>query len=827
MIPVSKHNTAGPDKADIVPILMIVGVVLLGFYKIFFGADFFVHQDQFLTSNFTFGNSIGNGWRPDKGFGTSFFYGDTITHAWSLLSFWEKIVPSQAIAYVSSVVFFDLLAGIAMYYFLRLVAPGLGRSVWLLCPLIIFTSHQAGMHYLRFNAVFVGVPLLLIVLYKYYSRPRLQHYFYFALVFWFIFVFGSVTCVASLLSMGFFFSVMYYLYYKESLKEMVVKFLLLFTFGSLLAILLSFWMIYPNLVETILVGYTREKQVNFPDGFNWIPNIKGLVTYLLNIVLFEWHDRNLLNAAGLPAIDFSYNVVAIFPLLLIFFFFRSANSFWEFSMKGLIIVLMIHLLLVNIPIYSELYTFIYVKSKTLINVYDSSVLFVAQITLITVFISEIKRTDLQIRYFWGRFFEKGIASLLLIFYSGLAVFCIFSFFVPDILPSFLKFIIEIFSPDKIGSRPKELLAFISFYGLHSLQNSMHWYSLVYFLISAVFMLFFLRFKWLSRIVERPKFFASLLLISAITMSWTVFPLNTKKLIWEEVASSLPEFSPTDRFYYTGGNIGPARDITTYKQKREVIEEGPLKRINFRYGYEESPGLKLHGHKSFTQRDVAEYVYHIFNEEEEKQLVHLRHVTRGPVISSELLDMGAVSYYYSKSELQDVPEYLSLCFKSKWLYIYKNLNAWPYYYLAERLEVKDEGKHLENVKRGTAYLAKDDYFQLPENTGSARIRMKDFSFGKMIFDFSGNNDEFLVVADSWHPFWKAYAGDTSLPVVKANEIFKGVRLPKGEYILTMEFDTSPYFPGVYISIIFWILFLSAWIWVYLRSRHKSLVNVDIS
>jgi hypothetical protein len=331
------------------------------------------------------------------------------------------------------------------------------------------------------------------------------------------------------------------------------------------------------------------------------------------------------------------------------------------------------------------------------------------------------------------------------------------------------------------------------------------------------MLFFLRAKWLSKIVEKPRLFAYLLLISAITMSWTVFPLNTKKLIWEEVASSLPEFSPTDRLYYTRGDIGPSRDIATYKQKREVIEKGPLKRFNFRYGYEESPGLKLHGHKSFTQRDVAKYVYRIFNEEEEKQLVHLRHVTRGPVISSELLDMGAVSYYYSKSELQDVPEYLSLCFKSKWLYIYKNLNAWPYYYLAERLEVKDEGKHLENVKRGTAYLAKDDYFQLPENTGSTKIRMKDFSFGRMVFDYNGKEDEFLVVADAWHPFWKAYARDKSLPVVKTNEIFKGVRLPKGEYTLTMEFDTSPYLPGVYVTIGFWIVFMSALVWMYLRSR----------
>ena len=129
-------------------------------------------------------------------------------------------------------------------------------------------------------------------------------------------------------------------------------------------------------------------------------------------------------------------------------------------------------------------------------------------------------------------------------------------------------------------------------------------------------------------------------------------------------------------------------------------------------------------------------------------------------------------------------------------------------------------YTDNNSLQTAYLAKEAFFPLHENAGNSSIELKEFSYGKMVFDFSGNNEEFLVIADAWHPFWKAYAGDTSLPVVKANEIFKGVRLPKGKYTLIMEFDTSPYSPGVYVSIIFWILFLSGLFWVYFRCRHKK-------
>ena len=822
-----KPGTVWQDRKDIVPILFIIGVVLFGFYKIFLGADFFVHRDPYIVSNFSFGNSIGNGWRPDKGFGISFFYGDSQAHAWTIFSFWDKIAPSQEFAYVSSVVFLDILAGVAMYFFLKLVAPGLGRNVWILCPLIIFTSHQGGIHYLRFSSVFVGAPLLLIVLYKYYNHPRYQHFFYFSLILWFVFAFGSMLSLASVISMGFFFSVTYYLYFGEPLKRMVVRFLLLFSLGLLMVILLSSWMFYSNFVEMVLVGHVREKMVTFPHEFNLVPDVKGIINYFSSILLCEWRDRNVLEACGLPYIADRYNVVAVFPLLLIFFLFRRANSFWEFSMKGLIVIFLIHNAFMILPIYNESFSFMNHASKTLFKVYDMTVLFVVQIALVAVFISGIKDKDLKINSSWGWLLGKGVALLLFTFYVSLTLFCVFSLFMPDILPTVLKSTIDIFSPDKmqyIRSRPKDLLAYVAFYSLYSLQSSMHWYSLAYFSITAVFMLLFLRLKWLYTIVKMPKLFAGLLLICAITMSWTAFPLNRKELAWEEVASSLPVFKPTDRLYFVRDDIGPATDIASYKQKREIIEEGPLKRINFRYGYVESPGLELHGHKSFTQKDVGAFLYHIFNGDGVNRIKSLRNLTKGPLISSELLDMGAVSYYYSNAELQDVPEYLSLYFKSKWLYVYENLNAWPYYYLAEKLGIKKEGKHLENVRRGTAYLAKDDYFPLPENTDNSSIELKEFSYGKMVFDFSGKNEEFLVVADAWHPFWKAYIGEKNLPIVKANEIFKGVRLPKGDHTLTMEFDTSPYLTGVYITIISWILFLSGWFWVYFSSRHKSLVNV---
>ena len=55
-----------------IEILLLFFLILIGFLQ-FFSSKFFVHQDQTLISNYSFGNSLGNGWRPDKGLGYSSF----------------------------------------------------------------------------------------------------------------------------------------------------------------------------------------------------------------------------------------------------------------------------------------------------------------------------------------------------------------------------------------------------------------------------------------------------------------------------------------------------------------------------------------------------------------------------------------------------------------------------------------------------------------------------------------------------------------------------------------------------------------------------------
>jgi len=173
----------------------------------------------------------------------------------------------------------------------------------------------------------------------------------------------------------------------------------------------------------------------------------------------------------------------------------------------------------------------------------------------------------------------------------------------------------------------------------------------------------------------------------------------------------------------------------------------------------------------------------------------------------------LKYYYSDRVILDPPDNLDLIIQERQLYVYQNKNAWPYFYLAERLGSMEVGEHLSNVTKGTAYIQEQDSFELPRGAGSSSLKLKDFRYGEMFFDFKGGNEELLVVADSWHPFWKAEADGKQLSIIKTNEIFKGVKLPPGDYTLRMYFDTEPYKKGIPVAIVSWMLFLAALIFNY--------------
>ena len=99
--------------------------------------------------------------------------------------------------------------------------------------------------------------------------------------------------------------------------------------------------------------------------------------------------------------------------------------------------------------------------------------------------------------------------------------------------------------------------------------------------------------------------------------------------------------------------------------------------------------------------------------------------------------------------------------------------------------------------------------LDNQTGSRNIELLKFKHGDLEFQYKIKKPEFLVIADSWHPNWKASVNGKEVPIFKANGIFKGIALPSGEVKLNLLFDNSIYYPGIWVSFISWSVFFLMW------------------
>ena len=422
------------QKTNRIHLVIIIIAVLVGYYKLFYGHDLWLYMDQLVNSSWAYGNSLGNGWRPDKGFGISFFYSDPGSwHPWSLKVFLYKLV-SRVTAYNSVVVFHSVLSAIAMFFLLRRVTPGLSPLICcLIAPLIFFTIGMDSVHYNKHNSVIlITVPLLLILLHDYYKSPRLTHFFFVSLLFWYHLFFGMYLTWSVLPSIGLVFTILYCIYNKKSWKIFIPKYVLLLVVGTLVAILLGFWEFYSifleqNLVETIRTkSWFAKTSIDSWSELTALPSINNLFNYFLNVFHFYSIPINInLPGVGWRPFSYSWNVVPFAPLVIIYFLFRRSSSFWEFSMKWLLLIYFISGLLFQIPALTVIKTMVsnfFIQKFSfgvmpLFNWYFYSwFVFVKpmQLALIAVFLSDIIKNRYELKNLWGKRVQLTLAVVFFI-----------------------------------------------------------------------------------------------------------------------------------------------------------------------------------------------------------------------------------------------------------------------------------------------------------------------------------------------------------------------------------------------------------------------------
>jgi hypothetical protein len=324
--------------------------------------------------------------------------------------------------------------------------------------------------------------------------------------------------------------------------------------------------------------------------------------------------------------------------------------------------------------------------------------------------------------------------------------------------------------------------------------------------------------------RRGVVFGIFLLLNNFLLSWVVYPMNKDPLVWDrQKIDGIPlaqSFKPTDRLT----RVSPPKCNQTFDYAKCVEtkffskDHGAHRLVN---GHSLGPGLRLSGTKSFTQTEVADFIKTFMAIEHVPTKSLLRTITSGnlPVTSSRLFNIGATNYLLSEYPLSPT-ENLEPVHLAPEFYLYRNLSAWPYYYFADRIETISSFEELYLAKKGVAYVQEKDIEMLSLGDRSRQGRelfSTKFKYDEIKFSTFANEKQFLVVADAWHPFWHAQIDGKETPVIKANGIFKGVSVPSGQHTVRFYFDNSAYQPGIWISVISWVLFLSGWGWRAFRLR----------
>jgi hypothetical protein len=440
-----------------------------------------------------------------------------------------------------------------------------------------------------------------------------------------------------------------------------------------------------------------------------------------------------------------------------------------------------------------------------------------EIAFLAWYVVELRDTGFFYTSRWAASAQRLIGYIVFAFYSLLAFGVALLMFDYNLVVEPVRAVIAAAVRDHLFGYSREFITEVALFNVGQIRAVCGWTALCFYLLTAFLVLLFSRPSWLSRVLSRSQAaLGCLLIFDAFLFSWFVSPLNPKPLVWAEKA----EFQPTDRFYQFSDSAQSNLALGSVEHFRNtwVNVDGQFGPRELRIGYLETAGLNLSGTKSYSPREAVAFTLAAFNSDGQQRVTNMRSLEIGPLHNSDLINMAAVNYYYSQDPVS-VNRPLESVSRTKQLSVYKNTEAWPYFYLADRIEIAND-RPMPHVQRNTAYVSAGDYLDLAPRSESDAIKLTAFSFGNMRFEYTGTREMFLVVADSWHPLWRATIDGQQAKVVKANWAFKGARLPAGRHSVRFYFDTTPYYVGIYVSAAAWIAFIliSLRIW-YLRTNVK--------
>jgi len=804
----------------VIPISLLF-IIISGHYGLFFGHTFFVDEDAVLNFYHQEKNKYTNGWRPDVALGLTYFLSDPgLSFSWSLIRWWNELFDDGVVAIQSLTIVLLWLACIIQFIFIRKIVPSLGRNSSLFVSVLIaFSSLRYEFIFLRSNTVQIfTTPLLSLIIYDFFKQPRLRHYFsYTAVIFSIAFLGSAISLFQMFVFIAiFFFALVFYNGWHKSSQELwsaFNRFLILnFTAGVLL-FCLGGWFFYGAAFEHIVMGYVRDPDYSTKNFFvsdSPVNMFLHFFKYLHSGLISQW--SGVLGLEQKLNIRSWSNFSPLFPFIFLVVLFWKSETFWEYAAKFVI--------LVSFLFHEVIYWFpgLFTLVQAVFKFYPPDKLYpsiqVYQILVFAFFLDRLQSGNFDLSS-WSQRTMRWLSVLLVPVYLGLFIFAVTSVIAPEIFTSMLLDILGSFVLSVPSLGDSSLVHILVKENIKLFNETIGWPSVLFYGSTAFLLLWVFLVERKNLLSQKKNTVIAVVFFNALFLAWGIYPLNKDTQVWDrqkvggEQLSSILE--PTDRIARVG--LPPCTGRSDYNQciqKKFFDEEfGPHRYV---VGYRRMPVLEFSGTRSFTPRHVAEFLKNFMRKENNDTPGILRALQmEPPIFDSRVYDISAVNFLLSRNRLPET-EHLELVHKNKQFYLYRNNRAWPYYFLADRIDTIGGYEDLYNAEKGVAYLWRGDkQITLPPKPSNhvSSLELEKFEYGDVKFKYSSDAPEFLVVADSWHPNWHASVNGKSIPIVRTNGVFKGALLPPGDGTVHLFFDNAPYKLGIWISVISWTLFLFGW------------------
>jgi hypothetical protein len=159
---------------------------------------------------------------------------------------------------------------------------------------------------------------------------------------------------------------------------------------------------------------------------------------------------------------------------------------------------------------------------------------------------------------------------------------------------------------------------------------------------------------------------------------------------------------------------------------------------------------------------------------------------------------------SLAHLQGQSEF-ELIYRSNYVAIFENHDALPRAFLVHHARVADDQTTLKAMSRATFQPRETLWLAEGESlsAGGAQTAHESAQIivsqpERVVVQARVESDAYLLLTDSWYPGWVARVDGVVTPIVRADYIFRAVRLAPGEHRIEFEYRPTSLYVGAGVS-----------------------------